>query len=67
MIRSITLRKADKKGGFKSKSFKIDDKEVHTLHSGMTVTLTVMSPEGAQSITLPAYKLVDMIEEVSAN
>jgi hypothetical protein len=33
----------------------------------MTVTLTVMSPEGAQSITLPAYKLVDMIEEVSAN
>jgi hypothetical protein len=66
MIRSITLRKADKKGGFKSKSFKIDDKEVHALHSGMTLSATITSEEGSQTITLPAYKLLDMIEEVSA-
>ena len=66
MIRSITLRKADKKGGFKSKSFKIDDKEVHALHNGMALSVTISSEEGAQTITLPAYKLLDMIEEVSA-
>jgi len=66
VIRSITLRKADKKGGFKSKSFKISDKEVHALHSGMTLSVTISSEEGVQTITLPAYKLLDMIEEVSA-
>jgi hypothetical protein len=66
MIRSITLRKADKKGGFKSKSFKISDKEVHALHSGMTLSVAISSEEGVQTITLPAYKLLDMIEEVSA-
>ena len=67
MIRSITLRKADKKGGFKSKSFKIDDKEVHALHNGMALSVTIASEEGSQTITLPAYKLFDMLEEVSAN
>lgn len=66
MIRSITLRKADKKGGFKSKSFKIDDKEVHAMNPGMVLSVAISSEGGVQTITLPAYKLADMIEEVSA-
>ena len=66
MIRSITLRKAAKGGGFKSISHKVDDKEAQDMHPGMALHLSISSPEGVQTITLPAYKLADMIEELSS-